>query len=127
MAKKSPILPSTNMITIVSSQFSLGTAQRNGTNYVTEVHTDNNGKKYVIEYGPIGRVDYVRIMNDRALNIAQEANDREAQILETKTVNDKLAIVLQQDIDAGRLTQKEVEIIFPISNYQVIGHVGVII
>jgi len=66
------------MALIVSSSFSLGHAQRNGTRYVTETHTWDDGAMTVLEYGPVpDTVDHQLIANERANQITERLAQQE--------------------------------------------------
>lgn len=106
---------------IISSVFTLGPLQKNGTNYVTEIHTGDNGMKYIIEYGPIGRVDYRSIMQNRSIIIQDEVNTAEQEKIATNITNSRLAIALWRDINLLEVTEKEVLTIFSINQYSTDG------
>ena len=55
---------------MATSSYALGHAQASGGRYVKETHTDDFGVVEVIEYGPIGVVDYNQVMLNRAISIA---------------------------------------------------------
>jgi hypothetical protein len=64
---------------IVSSAYTLGHAQRNGTRYVTETHVWDGGlPPTVIEYGPVpDTVDHQAIANARAAQLMEQAAQAE--------------------------------------------------
>lgn len=66
--------------TIISSTFTLGTPQADGTVYVTEVHTWDSGVPITtVEYGPvISTLDFQSIANARAPVLMQSKRDAEA-------------------------------------------------
>lgn len=66
--------------TIISSSFTLGTPQADGTVYVTEVHTWDSGlAQQTVEYGPVPTgLDFQAIANARALVLMQARRDTEA-------------------------------------------------
>lgn len=67
---------------IVSSTFVLGHAQRDGTRYVTETHTWDDGATTVLEYGPVpDTVNHQAIANARAVQIQEQAAQREFEEL----------------------------------------------
>ena len=55
---------------MATASYALGHAQASGGRYVKETHTDDFGVVEIIEYGPIGVVDYNQIMLNRAATIA---------------------------------------------------------
>lgn len=59
-------------MSIVSSNFTVGVAQRDGRKYVTEVHTDNVGIPHIVEYLAMANADFTAIMNARAIIIAAQ-------------------------------------------------------
>lgn len=65
---------------IISSTYTLGTPQANGTVYVTEIHTWDSGVPItIIEYGPVPpTLDFQSIANARAITIMQAKRDEEA-------------------------------------------------
>lgn len=67
--------------TIISSTYTLGTPQADGTVYVTEVHTWDSGlAQQTVEYGPVPTgLDFQAIANARALVLMQAKRDLEAQ------------------------------------------------
>lgn len=71
------------MATIISSTYSLGHLQANGTRYVTETHTWDSGlPPTVIEYGPVpDSTDYQAIANARAAQIMASLAEQEAEAL----------------------------------------------
>lgn len=71
---------------IISSTFTLGHLQANGTRYVTETHTWDSGlPPTMLEYGPVpGTVDYQAVANARAVRImASKAESEFGEILGT--------------------------------------------
>lgn len=66
--------------TIVSSTYTLGTPQANGTVYVTEIHTWDSGLAPTIrEYGPVpAGLDFQAIADAQAIVIMQAKRDSEA-------------------------------------------------
>lgn len=67
------------MAAIISSTFTLGHAQRDGTRYVTEAHTWDGGlPPTVIEYGPVpDTVDHQAVANARAAQLMEQAAQQE--------------------------------------------------
>lgn len=67
---------------IVSSTYKVGHAQANGRRYVEEFHTDSNGVVHRVEYGPMpDGTDYQAIMEARAVQIAEQLAQQEAEAL----------------------------------------------
>lgn len=66
---------------IVSSTHTAGHAQADGRRYVTETHTDSDGGVHVAEYLAAVDADYVAIRDARALVIAEQLAEAEAQAL----------------------------------------------
>ena len=62
---------------IVSSEYRLGHAQRDGRRYVTERHTLDTGEVIAREYGPVGEIDYAAVMTAEAARIEQALADAE--------------------------------------------------
>jgi hypothetical protein len=66
------------MAAIIASTFTLGHPQANGSRYVTETHTWDSGlPPTVLEYGPIGVVDYQSIADARAVQLMASAAEAE--------------------------------------------------
>lgn len=64
-------------MSIVSSSYVVGVAQRDGRAYVTETHTDNIGLPHVASYLAAVGADYAAIMTARAPRIAAAIADVE--------------------------------------------------
>jgi hypothetical protein len=64
-------------VSIVSSTFAVGPAQRDGRAYVTETHTDNIGIAHVVNYLAAVGTDYAAVMSARAPLIAVQIADAE--------------------------------------------------
>ena len=71
------------MASIVSSTYTLGHAQRNGTRYVTETHVWDSGlPSTVVEYGPVlDTTDYQAVANARAVQLMEQAAQAEFEAL----------------------------------------------
>lgn len=66
------------MSVIISSTFTLGHAQTNGTRYVTEMHTWDDDTYTILEYGPVpDTVDHQAIANARAEQIMEQMAQQE--------------------------------------------------
>jgi hypothetical protein len=67
------------MASIISSEFTLGHQQANGTRYVTETHTWDGGlPPTVLEYGPVpDTVDHQAIANARATQLMDQLAQQE--------------------------------------------------
>ena len=66
---------------IVSSTHTVGHAQADGRRHVAELHTDDAGAVFRVEYlAPVG-ADYVAIRTARAVQISEQLAEAEAQAL----------------------------------------------
>lgn len=52
-------------------------AQRDGRSYVTEIHTDSQGKEYLFEYLAAPDTDYVAIRTARAAQLEEQLAEEE--------------------------------------------------
>lgn len=59
-------------MSIVSSSYTVGHAQRDGRRYVTERHTDDDGGVYEVEYLAPDGTDYQAVMQARATAITEQ-------------------------------------------------------
>jgi len=66
---------------IVSSTHTVGHPQVDGRRYVTEVHTDSDGVVHRVEYLASVGADYVAVRDARAVQIADQLAEAEAQAL----------------------------------------------
>jgi hypothetical protein len=65
---------------IVSSTYTVGHAQRDGSRRVVERHTWDDGSVTELEYGPVpDTVDYQAIANARAAQLEAQAAEQEFQ------------------------------------------------
>jgi hypothetical protein len=62
---------------IVSSTYKLGTEQIDGRHYVSEVHTDQDGVEYPLEYLADDNADFEAIMAAHSASISQSLADEE--------------------------------------------------
>jgi len=62
---------------IVSSTYTVGHAQRDGSRRVVERHTWDDGSVTELEYGPVPEVDYQAIANARAVRLQEQAAEQE--------------------------------------------------
>lgn len=62
---------------IVTSTYKIGHAQIDGRHYVSEVHTDQDGVEYPLEYLAEDNADFEAIMAARAESISQSLADEE--------------------------------------------------
>lgn len=65
-------------MSIVSSTFTTGAPQADGRTYVIEVHTDNVGLQYVVQYLAAVGADYTAVMTARAAQLSTQIADIEA-------------------------------------------------
>jgi hypothetical protein len=68
---------------IVSSSYTVGHAQRNGSRYVTETHTWDDATVTRLEYGPVmtDGLDLQAIANARAVQLQEQAAAQEFEEL----------------------------------------------
>jgi hypothetical protein len=66
---------------IVSSAYTVGHAQRDGSRRVVERHTWDDGSVTELEYGPVPVVDYQAIANARAVRLQEQAAQAEFEEL----------------------------------------------
>lgn len=68
-------------MSIVSSTHTVGHAQADGRRYVVESHTDSQGVVYGIEYLAAVGTDYVAVRDARAVQLAVQLAEAEADAL----------------------------------------------
>lgn len=95
---------------IVSSKFTVGTAQSDGRAYVIEVHTFDDQTELVIEYGPINnKVDYAAIASARAQAIGAELTTEKQQLAARAAAAAKLGVVLDAAVTDGKLSLEDIK------------------
>jgi len=68
-------------VPIVSSTHTVGHAQVDGRRYIIERHTDSAGVVHEVEYLAAVGTDYVAVRDARAVQIADQLAEAEAQAL----------------------------------------------
>lgn len=94
---------------IVSSTYTVGHAQRNGSRYVRERHTWDDGVVTDIEYGPIqtAKADLQAIADARARQLEADRDVQETEAQERSDAEAKVATVLDAAVKAGTVTDEE--------------------
>lgn len=97
-------------MSIVSSAFALGPAQRDGRCYVTETHETDSGEPVVVEYGPVdSKLNLQAIAEARAIVIDAETAQRSQDKSERKLAEKAVAAVFAEAVQANKLTPEDLK------------------
>lgn len=94
---------------IVSSVFVVAPPQVDGRCYVTEKHQRDDDSILEIEYGPVDKIDYQTVANERATQINQDEIEAVQHELEQQQAQEKLDAVFDQAIKDGKISPEEIK------------------